>query len=118
MNLGDRVKARREELKLSQDELARRMGYKSRSSINKVECGREVGQKIIVRLAEALDVTVPYLMGWEDNPEDQAEYEASILMDDDLMEMIHLYRVLNDEQKAAAKQMIKMMSHTNRPFPE
>lgn len=47
MNLGERVKARREELKLSQEELARRMGYKSRSSINKVECGREVSQRMV-----------------------------------------------------------------------
>lgn len=112
MNLGERVKARREELKLSQEELALRMGYKSRSSINKVECGREVGQKIIVRLANALGVTVPYLMGWQDNPEDLAEFEASVLMDDDLMDLIHSYRLLNDEQKAAAKQMIKMMSNS------
>lgn len=112
MNLGERVKARREELKLSQEELARRMGYKSRSSINKVECGREVSQRIIVRLAEALDVTVPYLMGWSDHPEDMAKFEASVLLDDDLMDLIHSYRALNDEQKAAAKQMIKLMCHS------
>lgn len=112
MTLGSRVTARRKELGMTQEELAKRMGYQSRSSINKVECGREVSQRIIVRLAEALDVTVPYLMGWDPNPEEQAAFDASILMDDDLMEFIHIYRELNAEQKAAVKQMAKMLSKT------
>lgn len=66
MTLADRVKARREALELSQEELARRMGYKSRTSINKIEMGRPVSQKIIVRLAEVLGTTPSYLMGWEE----------------------------------------------------
>ena len=34
-----RIRARREGLGISQEELAKRMGYKSRSSINKIEKG-------------------------------------------------------------------------------
>ena len=37
MDIGERIKLRREELNLSQDELAKKVGYKSRSSINKIE---------------------------------------------------------------------------------
>ena len=48
--------------------------------------------------------------------EDQAEFEASILMDDDTMEMIRLYRGLNDEQKAALKQMARVSSKINASF--
>lgn len=66
MNLAERVKWRREELGLSQEQLALQMGYSSRTSINKIENGRPCSQKIIVRLADALKVSVPYLMGWED----------------------------------------------------
>lgn len=66
MNLGYKVKTRREELGLSQEELAFKMGYKSRTSINKIENGRDVSQKIIVKLAEALQTSPAYLMGWED----------------------------------------------------
>ena len=66
MELADRVKLKRQELEMYQDELASRMGYKSRTSINKIEMGRPVSQKIIVRLAESLGVTPSYLMGWED----------------------------------------------------
>ena len=65
MDLANRVRIRREQLGWTQDELAKRMGYKSRVSINKIENGRAVSQKIIVRLAEALDTTPAYLMGWE-----------------------------------------------------
>ena len=67
MELADRVKLKRKELGLTQDELAKRMGYKSRVSINKIEMGRPVTQKIIVRLAEVLNTTPSYLMGWEEN---------------------------------------------------
>lgn len=113
MELADRVRMRREELKLSQEELAMRMGYKSRSSINKIECGREISQKVIIRLADALGVTPAYLMGWdEDHPEEQAEFEASILMDDDIIELIHMYKCLDDEQKKAVKQMAKLLAST------
>lgn len=61
--IGDRVKKRRLELGLSQDELATKMGYQSRTSINKIENGRAVTQKIAIRLAAALDVSASYLMG-------------------------------------------------------
>lgn len=66
MDLANRVRHRREELGLSQEDLAFRMGYSSRTSINKIENGRPCSQKIIVRLAEALNVSIPYLMGWEE----------------------------------------------------
>lgn len=110
MEFADRVRIRREELGLNQTELAQKMGYTSRSSINKIENGRAVSQKLIVRLAEALEVSPAYLMGWDEKPEEQAEYEASILMDDDIMELIHLYKCLDEEQKKAVKQMAKLLA--------
>ena len=39
MTLGDKIKFRREELQMSQEELANRLGYKSRSTIAKIESG-------------------------------------------------------------------------------
>lgn len=68
MEIGERIKARREELGMSQDELAHKVGYKWRSSINKIEIGvQRLPQKKIVEIAKALRVTPSYLMGWEDN---------------------------------------------------
>lgn len=54
MNLAEKIKIRRNELNMSQEELAKKMGYSSRSSINKIENGRPVSQKIIYRLAKVL----------------------------------------------------------------
>lgn len=66
MDLANRVRQRREELGLSQEDLALRMGYSSRTSINKIENGRPCSQKIIARLSDALGVSIPYLMGWDE----------------------------------------------------
>lgn len=69
--IGNRIKKRREELGLSQDELGKRIGYKSRSSINKIELGhRNLTQSKIKAIADALGTTPSYIMGWEDsNPQ-------------------------------------------------
>lgn len=65
--IGDRIKSRREELGLTQDDLALKLGYKSRSSINKIEKdGRNLPQKKILDIALALDTTVAYIMGWHE----------------------------------------------------
>ena len=64
--MGDRIKTRRIELDMSQDELAKLIGYKSRSSINKIESdGRLLPLKKIVEIANALGVTPTYIMGWD-----------------------------------------------------
>ena len=65
MTIGERIKQRRLELGLSQEELAKRVGYKSRSSINKLELSRELPSSKISQMAKALDTTEAYLMGWE-----------------------------------------------------
>ena len=80
MDIGKRIRKRREELGMSQEELARAIGYKSRSSINKMEVdGRGLPQTKIVALARALEVTPAYLMGWEDNAPLEKKYEEEIL---------------------------------------
>lgn len=68
MNIGDRIKNRRLELNMTQDELAKKLGYKTRGSVTKIECGyQNLTQPKIVAMAKALDTTPAYLMGWEDN---------------------------------------------------
>ena len=67
MHIGEKIKKRREELGLSQEELAKKLGYSSRSTINKIEKGiNDITQSKIVAFANALDTTPAYLMGWED----------------------------------------------------
>ena len=65
--IGNRIRNRREELGLSQDELGKRLGYKSRSSINKIELDqRNLTQSKIKAIADALETTPSYIMGWDE----------------------------------------------------
>lgn len=64
LEIYERIKARREELGLTQLELAKRMGYKSKSSINKIETGvNDIPQSKVIAFARALETTTAYLMG-------------------------------------------------------
>lgn len=64
MELYKRIKQRREELNLSQDDLAKRLGYRSRSTIAKIESGaNDIPQSKIAAFSKALDVNEAWLMG-------------------------------------------------------
>lgn len=68
MEIGERIKKRREELGISQDELAKKVGYTSRSSVAKVETNANgMVQSKLIAFAKALQTTPAYLMGWEDD---------------------------------------------------
>lgn len=71
MTFGERVKKRREMIDgLSQEKLAKMVGYKCRSAINKVELGIiDVSQDKVMDYAKALKTSPAYLMGWVDDPE-------------------------------------------------
>jgi len=66
-NIGKNIKNRRLELGLTQEELATKLGYRSKSSINKIEAGiNDISQAKVLEFATALETTVSYLMGWEE----------------------------------------------------
>ena len=70
MTIGQRVKQRRKELGLTQEELAKRLGNSSRASICTVEKDREdLTTTRIAKLANALETSPAFLMGWVDNPD-------------------------------------------------
>ena len=76
------IKERRVQIGMSQDELAKKTGYTSRSSIAKIEKGEvDLQQSKIELFAKALGVSQPELMGWEEN----AELLAEIAMDFELL---------------------------------
>lgn len=65
-HIGIRIKQRREELNMTQEELANKLGYKSKSTINKIEAGiNDIVQSKVFSFAEALDTTAAHLMGWD-----------------------------------------------------
>lgn len=65
------IKKRRLELGLSQEDLANKMGYTSRSSIAKIESGKnDIPQSKIKAFAKALETTPGYLMGLDESYND------------------------------------------------
>ena len=66
MSIGNRIKQRRKELKMSADELAAHLG-KDRSTIYRYEKGEieNLPLDILEPIAKALKTSPAYLMGWE-----------------------------------------------------
>lgn len=106
------IKAKREELGLSQEALARLTGYTSRTSIAKIEAGSvDLAQSKIKQFADALHTTPSFLMGWEENLE-QANTDVLVDLAVDLDAMNHVEKLLklDDEAKNAVYNMIDILS--------
>ena len=121
--IGKNIMDRRKEIGMTQEELAQRMGYKSKSSINKIELGKsDIPQSKIKLFAEALGTTPGNLMGWEevqknndtlvdivdklmDNPEDAPLYER-LLNDSDFRDLVNTLCKLDAKQIAGVKLML------------
>ena len=118
MKIGDRIKYRREELNLSQDELARKLGYKSRSSINKIERDASgLPQSKIAAIAKALQTTPAYIMGWEqkieENPAGTAELHFEILMDEDFIGMFDDFKRLDEKKRKIVKDLAHSLADSD-----
>lgn len=89
MSLGEKVKLKREELNLSQEELAEKMNYKSKTSIHKIEVGiTDLPLSKVKELAAVLKTTPAYLMGWEEDKSQEKENNIfSQLTDEELAKL-------------------------------
>lgn len=60
-NIGQKIKQRRLSLEMTQEELAFKMGYKSKSTINKIELGiNDIPQSKIVQFAKVLQTSIAF----------------------------------------------------------
>ena len=103
MTVADKIRTRREELGLSQEELAKRLGLKSRSSITRLEkSGDDISMKDVERLSDALNCSKLYLMGWQDDPK-KTEFEKE-------QQFIALYSQLNERDQKLIDNMLETLS--------
>ena len=104
-DIGKNIRRLREERGLTQEELAIRIGYQTRTAINKIELGmRDLPQSKIVLCAEALGVTPAVLMGWVEEDESvKNDVLANIVMtlrkDDDLLQLVAKISQLSPERR-------------------
>ena len=67
MTIADRIKNTRIERGYTQEDIARKLGCSSRSSVSQIEkSGDNVTSNMIRKYAKILHVTEAYLMGWEE----------------------------------------------------
>ncbi len=116
MTTADRIKNRRIELGLTQMEVAKRLGLTSKAAVCKVEKqGNNVTLKNVEKFAEALDCSIPYLMGYdEENFQEQLmkfkeEINAKGLSEEEV-KFVDLYSQLNDEQKKLIDNMLSALT--------
>lgn len=109
--IGQRIKQRRIELGMTQEELAHKMGYASKTTINKIENGiNDVTQSKIIAFSKALETSVSYLMGWDDNlNKDAATLTVDLLSDEDVMKAMRKILELNEEDKKTIYNMIDFL---------
>lgn len=70
MTTAERIRQRRKEIGMSADTLAEKIGV-SRSTVFRYENGfiEKLPINNLIPIARALNTTVGYLMGWDENPE-------------------------------------------------
>lgn len=80
MTVGNRIKKRREELGLTQEELAQIMGYRGKTSVCAAEkSGDNITTTKVHKFADALGVSFRYLMGYEEELADFSIFENIVL---------------------------------------
>ena len=129
-NIGTKIASRRKELSMTQEELAKKMGYKSKSTINKIELGvNDIPQSKVVKFAKALDTTPGYLMGWHENEETSQKIDATtdilirmekdkifsnlvqkIYTDNDFFESVKMLNELDEVKYSGVKAMLNSFS--------
>ena len=107
-NIGTVIYELRKTKGITQDELAKRMGYKSKSTINKIELGiNDIPQSKIVKFADVLGTTPAHLMGWSDdeNQETQSPDKQELTEGEKLV--LELFRKIPEEHQPAALEMLR-----------
>ncbi|WP_067141191.1 helix-turn-helix domain-containing protein [Oceanivirga salmonicida] len=86
MKIGKKIRDKRKELRLTQEELAKMVGYTSKSTITKIENDKiDVSMEKIQLIAKALDVSPNFLTNWTSNN----KYSVDILTEEQKIKLEH-----------------------------
>lgn len=119
MLIGKRIQQKRKQMGMSADDLAKRIG-KDRSTIYRYEKGdiENMPLDILEPIADALGTTPAYLMGWEEqiqeDPVGTAERHFEILMDEDINEIFDDFKLLDSQQRQLVKDLVHNLAQTKK----
>jgi transcriptional regulator with XRE-family HTH domain len=113
MTVGQRIKQRRKELKMSADELGKRLGV-NRSTVFRYESGfiEKLPIDILQPIADALDTTPQYLMGWEEEQKKndiQADIILKMRSDSTFMSVVESLYKLDSDKLESINQMLNTL---------
>lgn len=95
--IGMRIRSKREELGITQEDLANLLGYKNKSTIAKIENGtNDIPQSKVIEFARALHTTVSFLMDLEG----EEVMQSSLILSDFESKIISEYRKSDTLTKA------------------
>jgi transcriptional regulator with XRE-family HTH domain len=111
MTVGEKIKARRLELGLSQRGLATKLGYSDHTTVARIESGKvDLNQARIAQFAEALGVKPSQLMVWHDDPEDAGAVAAAVVKDEDLLQLVQNYLILDAVDRATVQALVASLA--------
>ena len=112
------IKNRRNELRMTQSELAQKVGYADKGMISRVENGKvDLSQSQILKFAEALETDPATLMGWTDhitaaNPYDYKDMSNLIVYENGS------HPTTRDREEALAECAKKLYEFYRKASPE
>ena len=113
--IGARIKARRQELKMTQRDLAARMGYTDHTTITRIEAGKtDPPQSRVAQFAKVLGTTPGHLLGWDAEPEDLGAVAAQVLADPGLLQLVQNYKSMKGADQYALRLMAESLASKNK----
>ncbi len=115
ITIGERIRQKRLEAGMSVDELALKLG-KNRATVYRYENGdiENLPTTILEPIAQALETTPAYLMGYEENLNNSADLVTKILMDKCLIDHVKLLMDLNSDNRKSVYDMIDFLAQKEK----
>ena len=107
--VGENILLMRKRLGWTQEELAKRMGYKSKSTINKIELGiNDIPQSKIVKFADVLGTTPAHLMGWSENEIQETQSPDKQELTEGEKLVLELFRKIPEDRQPEALELLQV----------
>ena len=108
--VGKNIAEARKRARMTQEELAQKVGYKTKSAINKIEMGkRDLPQKKIATFAAALGTTPGHLLGWDVAPAEAGALAARVLKDPEVFQFMRDFMTLSEADQYALRLVLASM---------